>query len=50
MLTDIGIPFLRWLDDVVMERYVIRPILSFDHYLDRWRTLLDNHCPCGDCG
>lgn len=40
MLTILGLPFLRWLDDDVLpEAY--RLLDTFGDYLDRWRELLE---------
>jgi hypothetical protein len=39
MLTDLGAPFLRWLDDVVLlEAYV--QLDRFQAYVTRWRETL----------
>lgn len=46
MLTDIGLPFLRVLDDKVIPR-TWRILAGFTRYVTNWRSLLDPLCPCG---
>lgn len=46
MLSLYGIPLLRWLDDVALEK-VIQKLLDFDGYLDRWQRAVGSEDRCG---
>lgn len=40
MLTDLGIPLLRWLDETVLPE-AIWTLQDFHRYVKRWRDLVD---------